>query len=1065
MSDPVGDSLLGLKDFQRLTVERVGSRMFDEGARRFLVADEVGLGKTMIARGIVARTVAELQRAKVKRIDIVYVCSNQEIARQNLEKLRLPGYDDVAMPSRLTLLPLHLSRFNPKGVNFVSFTPGTSFDSASREGWALERALLLRMLKKPWGLRRIRQGLREVFRVGARWSTVAYYLETMGEVDEGIEARFAATMATSPLREEADRLSRIAARRSLRRDESRARLALIGNLRKQLARICVDALEPDLVILDEFQRFSQLLDPSPDASEAARLAQQLFDYEQGDEHARVLLLSATPFKPYTQAGEDGTSHHAELIELLRFLDPSGEVVSGVESDLRGLRDELLTASPRMEILTTTRDRLEASLSQVMVRTERLGSSATRDGMLIERSSTSTRLEAPDVRAWCDLVSLHSVLRDREILGSPAAVAEYWKSSPWLAQFMEGYAFKRAIDAGVARAPGADEELADAINAVRVHLDWDAFSSYGPLTPDNPRARWLIAETVDQTWDLLWMPPSMPYYSLGSPYDRPGTAELTKRLVFSSWNVVPRAIAGILSYEAERRAQTAANPGAVNTPEARRAHERRLLDFKIERDGETSRAASMPTLAWLAPSPSLAQLGDPLSLARELPGRERPGLDEVLTITRGRIDERLRAMHVPYDSTRVGPDQRWYWAAGLLLDQDDQIAQEFWDSSGVVGDFVGDAVAGTENLSQHAAQASETIAEGIPLGDRPDDLLDVLAHLALAGPGNVALRALQRVVPGAEAVQQARAAARISWGIRQLFNNPESIAVVDSGGGAEAYWRQSLRYAAAGGIQSVVDEWAHVLAEQHGAGRDPAHTVLWKVCREMRDALGLSATRVEVDRLDGTDHVPWRTHFALRYGVARQDGSRDSLHPKQVRQAFNSPLRPFVLASTSVGQEGLDFHVFCHSVVHWNLPSNPVDLEQREGRVHRYKGHAVRRNVAHGFGEAAIDSGNTDPWTAAFDLAAAARPEDQDDLVPFWLHAGPASIERHIPALPFSRDAERADRVKRQVTLYRMVFGQARQDDLIAYLGEHLGQEEAERVADLIRLDLSPQPRETVNGQG
>ena len=33
------------------------------------------------------------------------------------------------------------------------------------------------------------------------------------------------------------------------------------------------------------------------------------------------------------------------------------------------------------------------------------------------------------------------------------------------------------------------------------------------------------------------------------------------------------------------------------------------------------------------------------------------------------------------------------------------------------------------------------------------------------------------------------------------------------------------------------------------------------------------------------------------------------------------------------------------LVHLNLPGNPVDLEQREGRIHRYKGHAVRRNVA------------------------------------------------------------------------------------------------------------------------
>jgi len=36
-------------------------------------------------------------------------------------------------------------------------------------------------------------------------------------------------------------------------------------------------------------------------------------------------------------------------------------------------------------------------------------------------------------------------------------------------------------------------------------------------------------------------------------------------------------------------------------------------------------------------------------------------------------------------------------------------------------------------------------------------------------------------------------------------------------------------------------------------------------------------------------------------------------------------------TTSIGQEGLDFHYYCRKIVHWNLPSNPVDLEQREGR--------------------------------------------------------------------------------------------------------------------------------------
>ena len=68
----------------------------------------------------------------------------------------------------------------------------------------------------------------------------------------------------------------------------------------------------------------------------------------------------------------------------------------------------------------------------------------------------------------------------------------------------------------------------------------------------------------------------------------------------------------------------------------------------------------------------------------------------------------------------------------------------------------------------------------------------------------------------------------------------------------------------------------------------------------------------------------------------------------------------MLASTSVGQEGLDFHTYCHAIVHWNLPSNPVDLEQREGRIHRYKGHAVRRNVAERHRDVAMADPESDP---------------------------------------------------------------------------------------------------------
>ena len=108
----------------------------------------------------------------------------------------------------------------------------------------------------------------------------------------------------------------------------------------------------------------------------------------------------------------------------------------------------------------------------------------------------------------------------------------------------------------------------------------------------------------------------------------------------------------------------------------------------------------------------------------------------------------------------------------------------------------------------------------------------------------------------------------------------------------------------------------------------------------------------------------RIRFAMRFGDDRSDeeaplafdGAPPGTRKERVRAAFNSPFWPFVLVSTSVGQEGLDFHHYCHAITHWNLPSNPVDLEQREGRIHRYKGHAVRKNVAAAFAAEALRRG-------------------------------------------------------------------------------------------------------------
>jgi hypothetical protein len=160
-----------------------------------------------------------------------------------------------------------------------------------------------------------------------------------------------------------------------------------------------------------------------------------------------------------------------------------------------------------------------------------------------------------------------------------------------------------------------------------------------------------------------------------------------------------------------------------------------------------------------------------------------------------------------------------------------------------------------------------------------------------------------------------------------------------------------------------------------------------MAEDVRAALALrTAGLLGFDPSQPDTALRFNTRFALRYGSAKGTARTDEKSVERmsdVQAAFNSPFRPMVLASTSIGPEGVDFHWWCHSLIHWNLPANPVDFEQREGRVHRFKGHAVRKNVGAAHRKEALLSGLPDPWAAAFAAAELRRPPGMNDLWPWW----------------------------------------------------------------------------------
>ena len=119
------------------------------------MADEVGLGKTLVARAVIAKAIDHLWDGpnRVNQIDVVYVCSNAQIARQNVRRLQI-GSGKFVRAARLGLLPQEIHGLRGNRINYLALTPGTSFDLKSNMGIREERVLLYHMVQRVWPDRR-----------------------------------------------------------------------------------------------------------------------------------------------------------------------------------------------------------------------------------------------------------------------------------------------------------------------------------------------------------------------------------------------------------------------------------------------------------------------------------------------------------------------------------------------------------------------------------------------------------------------------------------------------------------------------------------------------------------------------------------------------------------------------------------------------------------------------------------------------------------------------------------------------------------------------------------------
>ncbi|MYJ75099.1 MAG: DEAD/DEAH box helicase, partial [Gammaproteobacteria bacterium] len=1036
----------GLKPFQLATVEYAFERLYraNDSSRRFLVADEVGLGKTLVARGVIAKAINHLWEgdAQVERIDVVYICTNAQIAGQNVRRLQL-GSGAFVQAARLGLLPREIHRLKGNRVNYLALTPGTSFDLRSSMGTREERVVLYHLLQHVWpdptkAPMNLLQGYvrnTPYFRWELRDFKRRHRLDD--KLADAFKGRLEEVVG---IRERYDDLCRRfrQARPTIPWDDRAPQIEFVGQLRSILAEVCVSALEPDLVILDEFQRFKGLLNGE---GPAAELARRLFTYSDATSDVRLLLLSATPYRMYTlhhESAED--DHYRDFLRTVEFLEGEPSATGDIRALLDAYRQAMYRLESGTERLLQIKQRIETRLRRIMSRTERLGSSdGESDGMLRQVPATGVELTPEDVE---DFLALEKIGREVE----QPQILEYWKSAPYVLSFMDDYRLKTEV---ADRLPASSEDdLAQILaESRRVSLSWENVQEYARLDSANARLRSLL-EWMERSeaWRFLWLPPSLPYYAESDTWSRARREKLTKRLIFSTWQVVPKAIATLVSYDVERRVFPRFDDSIKNTPEERRRR-RPLLRLAYSNE----RLTGMPVLGILYPSPCLAGVGDP-ALAPDGP----VSLDGAVATAKAELESALDRFTKPY-LDRPREDESWYWAAPILLDLErhEESTRDWFNRPDLASKWTGAEEDDDEGSrwADHVQEAKKLVEAGVdgalssalPFGRPPEDLAEALAMRSVAGPATSALRALTRASrPGTTAATAARdAAARIAWSFRKLFNLPEATALIRGERSADEhtpYWRQVLDYCAAGNLQAVMDEYVHTLRDLEGLFAVGDEDAWDSLAVAVSTALSLRTGAPRVDEIRSTDGAvgierhQMRNHFAMRFGAQESSDGRVAAHEGQVRQAFNSPFWPFVLASTSVGQEGLDFHAYCHAIMHWNLPSNPVDLEQREGRVHRYKGHAVRKNVAAKHGATVLRECPKDPWRSLFE-AAAEDSSGRGGMVPYWLFPleDGAHIERHVPALPLSRDASQLEALKRSLAVYRMVFGQPRQDDLMAFL--------------------------------
>ena len=543
-----------VKDFQRATADRILHIYKNLGHRRVLLADEVGLGKTFVAKQVINLVREWHKQKKDDFFKVVYICSNANIADQNIEKLGVENRMSIS-ESRLSMQHLYIKLAEkliaeqhekeemPESI--IPLTPSTSFRFYSAQGTANERALMYDILCGLTQFKEYKEVISDFLSCNVKnWQELIHIysnrIELCGD-DYLREMHGKLQMSLS------DTIINQLIGYAKYGYDNRQQADMINKLRRIFAEISIDMLDPDLVIMDEFQRFNSLLEQGDD--EQSMLTNKFFDDERSN--TKILLLSATPYKPYSTLEELNTNgndeHYQDFMKVMDFLYATKDKADRFKliwhtysAALK--RTDVVDLTP----LVVTKNEAEEALYGVMCRTERFNS-----GIIDDSRVCDVQVVPEDILSFAEGQYLMDCLNHENTkmrLGN--LPMEYVKSSPYLLSFMDKYELKKRIVSALSHSDVKKYGKIDALLLSRY-----AINNYRPIPAANGKLKYLHdlvfgVRHEKKTQLLLWVPASNPYYKAGGAFESSEARNFSKIILFSSWEMVPRMISIMMSYYSE-----------------------------------------------------------------------------------------------------------------------------------------------------------------------------------------------------------------------------------------------------------------------------------------------------------------------------------------------------------------------------------------------------------------------------------------------------------------------------------------------------------------------------------